>query len=87
MLCIFFFFFLFGFLHDNFSITGHSYSVNPGNKMYNASKQALRVLTEGLRHELAAAGDGHIKASVSCLARIIEILYFIDDNNVLYRPR
>jgi NAD(P)-dependent dehydrogenase (short-subunit alcohol dehydrogenase family) len=33
--------------------------------MYNASKQALRVLTEGLRHELAAAGDDHIKASVS----------------------
>uniref|UniRef100_A0A2H8TUJ6 Dehydrogenase/reductase SDR family member 11 n=1 Tax=Melanaphis sacchari TaxID=742174 RepID=A0A2H8TUJ6_9HEMI len=45
------------------SITGHSYSINPGNKIYNASKQALRVLTEGLRHELAAAGDGHIKAS------------------------
>ncbi|VVC31662.1 Short-chain dehydrogenase/reductase SDR,NAD(P)-binding domain [Cinara cedri] len=45
------------------SITGHSYSVNPGNKMYNASKQALRVLTEGLRHELAAAGDFHIKAT------------------------
>jgi len=45
------------------SITGHSYSVNPGNKMYNASKQALRVLTEGLRHELAVAGDSHIKAS------------------------
>uniref|UniRef100_A0A2S2Q317 Dehydrogenase/reductase SDR family member 11 n=1 Tax=Sipha flava TaxID=143950 RepID=A0A2S2Q317_9HEMI len=45
------------------SITGHSYSVNPGNKMYNASKQALRVLTEGLRHEIAAAGDGHIKVS------------------------
>lgn len=45
------------------SITGHSYSINPGNKMYNASKQALRVLTEGLRHELAVAGDGHIKAS------------------------
>jgi len=45
------------------SITGHSYSVNPGNKMYNASKQALRVLTEGLRHELAVAGDGHIKAT------------------------
>ncbi|XP_050436138.1 farnesol dehydrogenase-like [Adelges cooleyi] len=45
------------------SITGHSYSVNPGNKVYNASKQALRVLTEGLRHELSVAGDRHIKAT------------------------
>lgn len=53
------------FFPRGFSLTGHSFSVNPGNKMYNASKQALRVLTEGLRHELAAAGDGHIKASVS----------------------
>lgn len=50
---------------NDFSITGHCYSINPGNKVYNASKQALRVLTEGLRHELAAAGDRHIKASVS----------------------
>jgi len=38
--------------------------------MYNASKQALRVLTEGLRHELAVAGDGHIKASVSLFTRV-----------------
>lgn len=48
-----------------YSITGHSYALYPGNKMYNASKHALKVLTEGLRHELAMAGDGHIKASVS----------------------
>lgn len=47
------------------SIAGHFYSPLPGNKMYNASKYALKVLTEGLRHELALAGDGHIKATVS----------------------
>jgi len=60
------------------SITGHSFSINPGNKVYNASKQALRVLTEGLRHELAAAGDGHIKASVSILNQHYECINIIN---------
>lgn len=57
-----------------FSIAGHSQTLFPGNKMYNASKHALKVLTEGLRHELAIAGDGHIKASVS-LCRNHFIIY------------
>ncbi|KAE9536535.1 hypothetical protein AGLY_007324 [Aphis glycines] len=63
------------------SITGHSYSINPGNKMYNASKQALRVLTEGLRHELAVAGDGHIKASVSLFTHVqwYTFIYYLDE--------
>jgi len=44
--------------------------------MYNASKQALRVLTEGLRHELAVAGDGHIKATVSLPALLFFNIHF-----------
>jgi len=46
--------------------------------MYNASKQALRVLTEGLRHELAVAGDGHIKASVSLFTHTVIHLHLGD---------
>jgi short-subunit dehydrogenase len=69
----------------NFSITGHSYSVNPGNKMYNASKQALRVLTEGLRHEIAAAGDGHIKVSVSISSKRCNVIHGFKTNVLVER--
>ncbi|XP_050429216.1 farnesol dehydrogenase-like [Adelges cooleyi] len=39
------------------SIVGHSISSIFGNKMYNASKKAVTVLCDGLRHELQLVGS------------------------------
>lgn len=48
----------------SYSISGHSITPYYAHKMYNATKTAITVLCEGLRHELSLI-NSKIKVSVS----------------------
>lgn len=63
------------------SICGHSITPYYAHKMYNATKTAITVLCEGLRHELSLV-DSKIKVSVS-IVWIISILT-ITNGNAIY---
>lgn len=54
-------------------MAGHGLSSYFGFKMYNASKYAVTVLCDGLRHELQLTGS-KIKVTVKYLHNIIYII-------------
>jgi len=63
------------------SISGHSLTSNFAHKMYNASKQAVTALCDGLRHELQLTGSKIKVSSVSPGPTATDMLTNIIKNN------